>query len=64
VKLTVVALPSSWCECVLLSQQPFVGDGHERVYFGVMLGATFCTRVNSVRYAPPSVITFLSRSFQ
>ena len=63
-KLTVVSLPSSWCESVLLRQQPFVGDGYERVDFGIVLGATLCARVNSVRYAPPSGITFLSRSFQ
>jgi len=62
--MPVIPLPGGGSECVLLSQQPFVRDGHERVDFGVMLGATFCTRVNSVRYAPPSVIEFLPRSLQ
>ncbi len=49
VYLTAVSFPRCRRRCVLLCQQPFVGDGLEGVECGIFLGATVRSWIEAVR---------------
>jgi hypothetical protein len=61
--LPAVTGPRCGSECVLLCQQPFVGNGCERVGLTVAFCTVFDAGVDTVRYVPPSVVAFLACSF-